>query len=270
MFRTPLRRTMIGQKFSVAYSSPSAGTIADTGEFDPKSITGLLYWFAADKITGVTVDDTIVTTWTDSSGNNRDAVAGGTQRPTFKTNIKNGKPAIRFNGTTNVFRITGSAGTVNYTSGSSIFVVLNPSGSSATGGSWFSCHDTSYDYEGGNSWLFHPSSTTQLILYWRGSRPGGVTDANINTIGQYTATVQQSAGNITQIIRRNKTQLQTHTQAALGTCAPTEATIGGRFQTAFGSPFVKADILEILIYNTFIGTTNRDAVENYLATKYAL
>lgn len=259
---------MIGQKFSVSYSSPYRPV--PEGEFDPKAIPGLLYWFAADKITGVTADDTIVTTWTDSSGNNRDAVAGGTQRPTFKTNIKNGRPTIRFNGTTNAFRITGSAGTVNYSSGSSIFVVVNPSGSASTGGSWFSCHDTSFDYEPGNSWLFHNSSATQIILYWRGSRPGAVTDANINTIGQYTATVQQNAGNITQIIRRNKTQLQTHTAAHSAANAPTEATIGGRFQTAFGAPFAKADIFEILIYNTFIGTVNRDAVETYLAEKYAL
>ena len=182
MFRTPLRKNMIGQKMSISVSSPYEA--AATPDFDPKTVTGLLYWFDAGQISGVTTDGTLVTDWTDSSGNNRTAVAPVASRPTFKTNIKNGKPCVRFNGVDNYFRITGSNGTVSYTSGSTAFCVLNPSGSAHTGGSWFSCHTTGNDYDAGDSMLFHSSNSTQLILYWRGSRPGGVTDANINSIGQ--------------------------------------------------------------------------------------
>lgn len=271
MFRTPLRKNLIGaQKMSVELSSPypAAPVVAD---FNPTTIPGLLYWFDAGQISGVTTDGTLITNWTDSSGGGRDAVAPtAANRPTFKTNIKNGKPCVRFNGTDNYFRITGSASSVTYTSGSTAFCVLNPSGSAHTGGSWFSCHTSANDYDAGDSFMFHSSNSTQIIHYWRGSRPGSTTDTGINTIGQYTFTVERSGANITQIIRRNKTQIKTFTAASSANVTPTEATIGARFQPNIGGPYVKADILEMLIYNTFIGTTNRDAVENYLATKYAL
>jgi hypothetical protein len=44
-------------------------------------------------------DDDAVSTWTDSSGNGNDATQGtGSAKPTFKTNILNGEPVIRFDG----------------------------------------------------------------------------------------------------------------------------------------------------------------------------
>ena len=49
-------------------------------------------------VTGL-VDGDLVTIWKDSSGNGHDATQTGTARPTFKTNIINGKPVVRFTST---------------------------------------------------------------------------------------------------------------------------------------------------------------------------
>ena len=109
------------------------------------------------------------------------------------------------------------------------------------------------------------------MQYWRESRPGGATDANINSIGQYTFTIQNAGGgNINQRFRRNGTELKNYNFAASANISPTEGTIGARFQALLGGPYVKADIFEILVYDRYISTTNRDAVESYLNTKYAL
>jgi hypothetical protein len=64
----------------------------------PATIPDMKFWFRADGITGL-VDTDPVASWTDSSGNGRTATqttAG--RKPTYRTNIQNGKPAVLFDG----------------------------------------------------------------------------------------------------------------------------------------------------------------------------
>jgi hypothetical protein len=66
--------------------------------FSPSSLPGLAVWFDASQLTGL-ADGDPVASWTDLSGNARHAAqATSTKRPTYKTNIQNGKPVIRFDG----------------------------------------------------------------------------------------------------------------------------------------------------------------------------
>lgn len=66
--------------------------------FNPKSITGLTAWFAADKITGV-ADGASLAAWPDSSGNGNNATqATGGNQPTYynttAAKLVNGLPAV--------------------------------------------------------------------------------------------------------------------------------------------------------------------------------
>ena len=62
--------------------------------FSPHDLGNLELWFAADHLSAS--DDDAIATWTDSSGNGRDAAqATGANKPTFKTNIVNGLPVLR-------------------------------------------------------------------------------------------------------------------------------------------------------------------------------
>src|SRR5574343_1369214 len=66
--------------------------------FSPSDVPGLFQWLVAADITGLN-DGDAVATWEDSSGNNRDASqATGANRPTYKTNIVNSLPVVRFDG----------------------------------------------------------------------------------------------------------------------------------------------------------------------------
>lgn len=59
-------------------------------------ISGLKAWFRADRIAGLN-DGDLVTTWSDSSGNGNHATqATAANKPTYKLNIFNGQPVVRF------------------------------------------------------------------------------------------------------------------------------------------------------------------------------
>jgi hypothetical protein len=61
----------------------------------PASISGLLLWLAADRLSGFN-DGDLVTSFTDQSGAGNHAVGAGAARPTYKTAIANGLPVLRF------------------------------------------------------------------------------------------------------------------------------------------------------------------------------
>lgn len=70
---------------------------------------GAVLWFDASKITGLN-DGDAVGTWNDSSGNGYDATqATADNKPIYKTNIINGYPVVRFDGSNDVLTISGSA-----------------------------------------------------------------------------------------------------------------------------------------------------------------
>src|SRR5439155_17313853 len=64
--------------------------------FSPAEIGGLKLWLKADALALNNNDP--VSTWTDSSGNGNSPTSSGTKRPTYKTNVLNGKPVVRFDG----------------------------------------------------------------------------------------------------------------------------------------------------------------------------
>lgn len=82
---------------SIADKSSHFAYLSDKwGAWTPDEIPGLKGWYKADAIAGKNDGET--TTWSDSSGNGNDLTVG--TPPTYETNEKNGKPVLRFDGTT--------------------------------------------------------------------------------------------------------------------------------------------------------------------------
>lgn len=66
--------------------------------FEPDQLSGLLYWFRADRSLS-TDGDGLVTNWGDLSGNALDVSQGtANKRPSVVSNAVNGIPALRFDG----------------------------------------------------------------------------------------------------------------------------------------------------------------------------
>ena len=91
--------------------------------FLPTDISGLQYWYKADSLS--LSDGAGISQWNDSGPRNAHATQGsGTLQPLYKTNIKNGLPAVLFDGSNDYFSVpTSSAMT-----GSTCFCVANLSG----------------------------------------------------------------------------------------------------------------------------------------------
>jgi hypothetical protein len=242
--------------------------------FLPTDISGLIGWYKADSISGVSVDNTGVSSWTDSSpsGKNATNATSGSQ-PAYKTNRINGYPCVRFDGTNDYLQITSAS----FTSGSTIFLVCSASSAVLSGNNGMLCAATTgNDYDTGDSFILttgyiSANNPSGWNTGWRGIGTTNVTTAFRNWY-YWTYQVSVSGSNVTQVSRKSGTQIETKTGAASGNCSPTKIMIGGRVTAgAIGTDgFYNGDIAEILIYNTDIGSANITLVEDYLSRKYAL
>ncbi len=218
---------------------------------------GLAAWYDASHLT--LASGASVTLWPDASTNARDAVQSVTAaRPVFLTNVLNGLPAVRFDGTDDSLEYDGTfLAASDYT----VFVV-----------------------EGRRS--------AKIACYFLG---GGAATANANlhlgyrtdnqlTHAQYandynmavpTYTNQQFFIHSFHLDATGGTGRQTYRDGALlGSLASTVplasyagARIGGYLAT--GNRY-SGDLAEILLYNRCLNAVERNAVGHYLATKYAL
>jgi hypothetical protein len=223
------------------------------GSFSPANVSGLAIWLKADAIIGL-ADGDPVTTWEDSSTNNRDATqATSASKPTYKTAIINGKPVVRFDGVDDLMASSLSMATKPLTA----FVVAKFTdftvprtmfGASVNGGAQF--------------------------------RIG--TDAKMNLLRQDTALIGAQTGTIataTPVLCSVTYSgagayvfYEDGTADGSGTNDQTFAAstmVVGRHGAA-AQEWMLGDIAEILFYDSVLSTTDRDAVEDYLGDKYGI
>lgn len=103
--------------------------VAGGKSFKPTDISGLKLWLDASQITGKNDGDSI-SSWNDFSGNSNHATQStGSLQPLYKTGIKNGKPAVLFDGVDDILATgTGLAGgaktifVVGYFAGTNVYI----------------------------------------------------------------------------------------------------------------------------------------------------
>lgn len=224
-----------------------------TSSFVPTDIASIRLWYKADGLTGL-VDGDPVSSMTDFSGQSNHGTASTTARPTYKTNIINGKPIIRFDGTANFLTLTtGIASAAPYT----VFFVYKKR---VSGGLFFtllasnqtSCY-TAFDYSDGNFYAF-----TQNNSYTQSTGTGNNTSAfvTISHIG---------VGSNHDTAWKNGTNINLVNQSGTGTSSNFNE-VGRRSADGL---FADGDLAELIYYNTNLNLTQRQQVEAYLRTKYA-
>lgn len=246
----------------------------------PLTISGLALWLKADAITGLSDGDAI-STWPDSSGNGKDATGTTTQRPTYKTDILNGKPVARFNGTSN--GLVTSSVNLSSTSAVTVFVVAT----AATGADRAYIESTSNPNTGSTGWSFYRQNTgTLLQTYFTGNagisiyNGGRVTSTRAESLSivldksidptaapstgafPYKEGIayiggMQAAGSNGWGTNNNNTN--SFANAALY--------IGARNQASL---FNSGDIAEVIVYARALSHAERALVDRYLIQKYAL
>lgn len=242
--------------------SGSGGTF---GGVPPESIGGgassFRLWLKADKITGLT-DGSTVSSWTDYSGNNNNATQSTeANKPVFKTGIStlNGKPAVRFDGTTNDFMSLAAQviGSQQFT----IFAVVNSTAVSAANREIFSNWDTTNTTT--SIFIGHGNvSLTGIRLTDELANGGDVTSPSIH----YILTGMSSGSNVTTY--KNGAQIGARGSAFAVPRVLTTAYYIGKQGTYSGGEYWMGDIAEIIVYDGALLAPDNNVILNYLAGKY--
>lgn len=234
--------------------------IAPSG-FTPTQLAGLQLWFKADTI-GL-ADGAAIGSWSDSSGNGFNIQqTDATKKPTYKTNIINSLPVVRFDGSH--FFEDNTTWTNGGSANISIFAVA----------AYSSGTDYARLFNNENNFLFGSQNGVYLDGYGNGAGWGNAlaTTGSSMTAGTFyiLESINNSSGTSLSSYKAN-TLLENginnpmtaftdgfnigtkHTQAG-----------NGAFQTWIG------DLAELIVYNSAVSSTNRTNIRGYLVTRYGL
>ncbi len=231
--------------------------------FSPSDLANLALWLKADAL--ALNDGDAVSTWTDSSGNSRHATQTGasTLMPTYKTNIINGKPVVRFDGGDYLSHSVIASDPTALT----IFIVAKRGTGAITMVAWGHRSETTRLIQ-----VSYASNATDLVLQLRSSGNSikqptivSVTPANAHI---YTARFNK-AGNSHQLWYNGGSVASDTTAFGAETFTSSLETVGAGNNGSYGFNFT-GDMAEQIIYDAVLSDTNRGKVETYLASKYAI
>jgi hypothetical protein len=246
----------------------------------PIPTTGLSLWLKADA--GVTLSGANVTAWADQSGNGFNAngnVIDGVN-PTFVSNVKNGKPVLRFGNDNDATILRTDATTFGNSGEFTLFTVHQYNETDNTWATLISKGDLATEAE----------TTFEITARFVSSDPAtssfGVMGYADDTYGwnflyQEPASTSWSIVCATQSLTNNSQQY--HINGSLASSSSSVAGInatniaigignggsGSEPRTATYGGF-KGDLAEVIFYNRAITTPERQQVEAYLNTKYAI
>jgi hypothetical protein len=272
-----------------------------TFPFAPDDLSGLQLWLdASDSSTlydatsggSLVAADGGVARWQDKSGNARHATQStSANRPARKTAIQGGKDVLRFDGSNDSLSIASSTETFKFvhSSDSTVFVVFKSGTTANPGHNAYIVLGTANStttvvgallYTGDSD----PTSANNT-LYWYVSRGGAGTypvffDGNnyfpSNAFGMISllSKPQDGTSGSRFAIRRNGGSLNSTNSPGgspqtVSTASSTDDLTVGRAPSG-ESDFLNGDIAEIIIYDSALSDTDREAVENYLLAKWAI
>jgi len=214
----------------------------------------------------------IVTAWADQSGNGNNASANSGQEPTFASSFSNSKPAIEFNGQGQVMQIadTNSLDFLN----TSCFIVLKYLGDGLG-------NDVIYIKNADDGFPEDPAvyGMVGTLGLFNGNLDWPVSsvveawpdiDSNIN-ITDGTPRLLSMTYDGTDIITYDA-GVQTSNNELGGNMRTTTGLlqIGGYNQSFSASEYFNGQIAETIMYNRAVSSTERQQIEAYLNTKYAI
>jgi len=236
--------------------------------WSPLKLSGCVLYL--DSSMGVTLSSGYVSQWADQSGNGRHASQStAAYRPLYVTNVLNGRPALRFDGSDDYLTFNASGMPSGSSPRTAIFVVKRTDTSRR--GDVFSYRDTDTLYHAWGVTLDSGVLGDNDIFgnYWGVSiGQGGIADTNPMII----STTLPSTNVYSTRLWKNGTELtksyhgNVDGTAATGTSqASIGVTTGLISDTAF-----KGDILFFAIYNRALSDAERQKVERWLGARYGI
>lgn len=234
-------------------------------QFNPKTISGLQLWLDASSTNNFsfTGSSQSVLSWTDLSGNNRDATpyTPANTLPTLVSSGLNSKPSVTFTNLGSGLASLMSPGTTN--NAITMFVVYIRSGTSTFTtliDRGFSNFPRPFD-------LYSTTRVTGGITGTTASFGTSTSSFDLNTnstTNVYIASTQQQSWS-EWVNGTQQTVTNTSSLTLFNDIGATGLFVGTRSDrvTSFAG-----NMSEILLYNNYLSTSNRQTVENYLKTKW--
>lgn len=239
----------------------------DTPAFSPLDISGLSLWLDAADTTSITESGGAVSQWDDKSGNAYNFSQGtAANQPTTGTRTINSLNVIDFDGSQ---EFLGTTSTINDTQGH-VFIIFQKD----------NINDPSTMFGGGSS-----SNATQLHLFLSDDGTGnpGI-QAQGGNIYSFTSTVGTGTPSLYELASNGSTWSgwldggsETLTQVAgtnngdwLGDRSFTLISVGAVRQLSNMISHFNGVIGEILLYDRLLSSSERQSVEGYLASKWAI
>lgn len=260
--------TLIGSCAALSLASSAGAQLTVTNTPDP-NYSGLQLWLDAG--VGVTAPGGQVSYWEDRSAANHDAqqTTAGAQ-PTYVTSNPtfSGMPTVSFDGANDLLTSLDQASALGITGTNprTIFIVFaqdvtankNILGYGPESGPAGTMYDVmAYQSRFG----VHYYSTDTL-----GGPPPTVGEVNVGTVSYHTPSPTDTAENNIQVsIKNDDIDSDVNARLALNTGSTLISIGSGSFSSY---KFFNGDIAEVLIYNEVLDADDREAIEDYLFTKY--
>lgn len=238
--------------------------------FRPSMVFDLLC-LEADVIAGA--DDDPVTTWPDVSGSGNDAgQATAGAKPTYKTNILNGKPVVRFDGTADFMSL---ASLITAAGDATMVIVFVPTGTitNATAaqriiGRTVGTNPRCQIILGSASGALTGEVIAWLVIQASATVRGVAHDQNIVGANAFYFTLTGT----TELIYKNGTSVANLTATDGGLDASIDAKVQNidSIGASAGVGFFPGDIAFIGIADAVLGTTARNLLGGYLQDKYGI
>lgn len=215
-----------------------------SGAFAPDDIAGLVGWWDADNVSGGDGDP--VSTWPDASSSAWDLTQASTARPTIQTNELNTHSVVRFDGTNDSMVNTS----VSVAQPNTVFLVAKRTTSAA--------QDAFFDGSTTRQ-AFYTESTTNLKFFAGSDIDTG--DAPGTAWRYYSVVVNGASSEIWM------------DGVSVWSGNPGANTLAGLLvgvDGGAGTYFLDGDIAELIMYDSALGTSDRENVEDYLKSKYGL
>ena len=215
----------------------------------PSQIANLKLWLSAPDIPGLS-DGNAISTWNDLSGNEYDLTqATESLQPLYKTNIKNGLPIVRFDGTDDYIR----APTISITAPYTFFIV------STCRSSWTAQRRIA----DGSMTFFNPNNNDRMSILAGGTQLNNDNVINAASNWHYYSCFFNSSGSTTSIYI-DEGNVASSTIPSSGNISLFQ--LGGQLSPL--QEFANVDIGEVLIYQGILSTSDQQIIENYLQTRW--